>query len=1261
MVFEKASDDKYHTFWNTKDIDLEKSHKKDEDYLKEYKETIDSLSDSEDRTMYKQEAFYKLQRKGSDILKDSVSITDDADTQVQKLGNAYAAAKSKTSGFSGALGKLKGMASGVVASLANMAVTLGISLAVQAVISGITYLVQKDGELRKAAYESSQALKEENKSLEDYKSKITELKDALADSSLTEAESYNTKQQLLSVQDELAEKYGTQFGAIDLVNGSLKEQIGLIDEVIRKNNQDWKIKNQEGVNSNLDNVLADLSNSNILMPNGTYAGLKFSGGIDEASRNLSGEIASFARGRLGADYEAGSVIFNVKTKAELKSQMDELYAFVEDYGEQHQIDVSKTLGSISEAHNYWFDENYENAKKTIDTWAEIEAQENERYKSLYSSVTEARNKYEEAVKDGNQNAQKQSVQTMSSLYKEFQNKEKDWLKTDASGKFADKESAAIAQHFQEIFDEWNNKTVTLRFQMDFKNDKNDIKKNLETAVKNWSGDKAATDVDLQSLYKKLDNRNGFVTGGSAEEELYKNLKIAAEQYSMEVGELISVLVELGVVQSNVAESTPKEYSFTSLLDSESESLKALITQLGEIQSAYQTVQSAISDYNQTGVLSFANLEKIIKLGGEYTSSLIDENGKLSLNEAAYKNLATAKLNKIKIDVINNAIDNVSKLSDEAAAVAYLKDKTNELCESEKDAAKAALENVLASKLAQGGNTAKAAQAIKEQTENMLSLIDAATSSLDINTGLTLGSSNATDEYTQSLQDNNKALEKRKSSLDEQKKALDAVKSADEAAVKALQTDYDNINSLIEQTTALIKHEQDVLKEKYQTEIDGIKDANDAYQKKVDQMKETIDLQAQEIQNQEELSEKQKTVSDIQREMAMLSGDTSAVAKNRRDELASQLSDAQYDLNQTVGEQTREKQKSALDAVAEEHQKVTDIQTEALQKRIDSIGDYLSREGDLRRDAMTRIDGDSQRLYGELLSYNLTYTSTTKEQFDYMWNAAITSLNAYNYAHVGTFAVMALLQTNIYTLNSRIADTERQITGVQSAIDGVSGSIDKNSKALSNYTDNLKEAAKAKESFSKLGNESLDSPTFSAYVNGTRYTTKATNSKDAVEDILNQYVSLNNPPKRDYEYFKKLISNNLRRYATGTRRSGKEVAIIGDDGQEFVLDQPARGQYAQLNNAAVFNARQTDELWSLSKDPMDYIQSKVFTSAASYLSSSSNVTNASTFQISAPITVNGSATREGVEALSRKLEMDLFPKMTKSIMNEMVKVGKTRFR
>lgn len=113
-------------------------------------------------------------------------------------------------------------------------VVAGISLVVGAVQK---YKAHMEA-LRQEAAENAKAYNESQATLEDYAEKITELKTALDKGTLTETEAYEAKKELYDIQTQLNESYGAAASGIDLVNGSLDEQIDKLHELsLEKANQ----------------------------------------------------------------------------------------------------------------------------------------------------------------------------------------------------------------------------------------------------------------------------------------------------------------------------------------------------------------------------------------------------------------------------------------------------------------------------------------------------------------------------------------------------------------------------------------------------------------------------------------------------------------------------------------------------------------------------------------------------------------------------------------------------------------------------------------------------------------------------------------------------------------------------------------------------------------------------------------------------------------------------------------------------------------
>lgn len=100
-------------------------------------------------------------------------------------------------------------------------VAAGISIVVGAVQKYKAHME----ELRQAAEENSNAFSDSTKVIDDYSTRISELRGKLADGSLSETEAYQAKKELYDIQTQLNAAYGESASGLDLVNGKLDEQI----------------------------------------------------------------------------------------------------------------------------------------------------------------------------------------------------------------------------------------------------------------------------------------------------------------------------------------------------------------------------------------------------------------------------------------------------------------------------------------------------------------------------------------------------------------------------------------------------------------------------------------------------------------------------------------------------------------------------------------------------------------------------------------------------------------------------------------------------------------------------------------------------------------------------------------------------------------------------------------------------------------------------------------------------------------------------
>ena len=147
-------------------------------------------------------------------------------------------------GLSGAVGTLGAKASGAGSALGGMFGNLGALLttpvgagaAIAAAVIGAGVLIYKgykkqQEELIKQATEATKSWDDTQTKIDEYKQKYIDLNKQLQNSNLSESEKIEIKRQLLALQNEITAKYGEQAKGIDLINGGLETQLGILSNI----------------------------------------------------------------------------------------------------------------------------------------------------------------------------------------------------------------------------------------------------------------------------------------------------------------------------------------------------------------------------------------------------------------------------------------------------------------------------------------------------------------------------------------------------------------------------------------------------------------------------------------------------------------------------------------------------------------------------------------------------------------------------------------------------------------------------------------------------------------------------------------------------------------------------------------------------------------------------------------------------------------------------------------------------------------------
>lgn len=302
-------------------------------------------------------------------------------------------------------------------TLASTAINVGLTIALSLVVKGIMHLAQASEEMSRKAAEATSKFKEQNESIEDYKTKITELRKSLSDQNITYEDARSKREELLEIQKDLIKSYGSEAQGIDLVNGSLDEQIKKLDEINAKKRQEWI--NEAGGTKALEKITKKVENfdkrANLI-------------GIDPATKEL---LKTYK----GVSFVGDTNV--IQFSGDVKTVRDTILQIQKDITESRkdlQVENDE-LRILYEKATELYDENWD----TYQTYLQTQILDDETGLDYYGKLTEAYKKYKEAKTLGNEQAVKEATNEYSALL------------TEISGKSEEEMSDSFKKYFENMY------------------------------------------------------------------------------------------------------------------------------------------------------------------------------------------------------------------------------------------------------------------------------------------------------------------------------------------------------------------------------------------------------------------------------------------------------------------------------------------------------------------------------------------------------------------------------------------------------------------------------------------------------------------------------------------------------------------------------------------------------------------------------------------------------------------------------------------
>lgn len=882
----------------------------------------------------------------------------------KKMGNDLITGKKNISDVSSAM-KTATASTKALEIAMNVFANVGFMLAITAVTKVISELAQAQSNAVEAAKEATSAYNDELLSIKDYKEKISELNEELNSGNLSYEETKTKRSELMSIQDELIKKFGTEKSAIKSVTEAIGGQVDALDNLNEKSYRDWIAKaddetiwtkllpwGKSGLDQAIDYMESkktisffDMANANSTTQD------KYQAPITDEIRSIQEEIDKTIQSKYNLEKEFAT--FKITgTPEEVKSQLEAIRqdyldlskdAFLKNGISSEYWDAyrSEAIDSINDVINQ-FDEGLEKHQETYKTYIEGMIKYDSEYSDEYATILRKRAELEEAENSGD--AEK------------IQKAKQEFMDAIASGITASESDENIKKYFESLYPELQAEFANWKFEIAINANTDNLKDEAEEIGKQYSA------TDLLDMV----NTEGVQEGEEAFNKLIDKAieyGVCTDNSSEEVQKLIDLLVELGIVQGNINSDVQHETQ-TSFEIPDAETLKQQISDLNSaidsIQSAYDTLNSAVEEYNSNGgQLSIDTIQSLLSLSDEYLACLQVENGQLSLNADAMAQLAQAKLDEAQATAVTQAMTELQAIANGEAAQsttnyitgnAALMDSLAQLSGSYEGVAQAAMTAAQAQELSAQISAASAKD--KTATENVMK-------GLDTKLKLIQSTKNAisTGNFASIAKKSSSSGSSSKSSKDELKEAFqaeyDLLKHNLEMEYITEEQYYNGVQALNEKYFAgkeeyldeYRKYEEEVykgLKSYYKSYCD---DMMDYYDKKLDASKmsykeycDSVSKMLANMHNSGKISDKDwydYTKTMLEKQKDAYDRALSAITRRLQKEIDAWQAkiDALNDQNDALNDQ-KDNMDSAIDAIT----RVYDAEIDRIQGIIDGLKD-----------------------------------------------------------------------------------------------------------------------------------------------------------------------------------------------------------------------------------------------------------------------------------------------------------------------------------
>lgn len=624
---------------------------------KEIVQTLNSIKDGTNSSYKSMDEYLTyLDSKGKGYIKNYVKenqnqvyVTDDV-IDTSRQARLEQLAYNETIRQSTLAFKAASIAKRIFSTLGNMAAMWALSKAISVVTDTIGELIHSEENLRQSASDLGSELSNNSSDIEGYKKKIEELKAIINDSSSSFDEVSQARADLMAIQDELIEKFGTEKGVIESITNAINGQTNALDELSKRSY--FQAKNKFNERTGGDKVADWLSFGNT--------------SDDRIQSNMDKMVSSMRYSFYELETTGNEVLDNLIAKSYGLNIVEDIYGdgkHFQVYGTLDEIQ-DKLYGIQELSQGFDLTTGFENSFTTIsndvdDALAKFKNlyeqyvlyekiltdNPDNQYDEQFDLINKAKEAYNEAVKSGNE----EDLKTSANEYAKTLQSAIDLAMGNYDYDVADYFKAMYPE-LQQMFGEW-------QFSLNFEPNTDGLQDKVADALDSIDG---VSDGTTSFSVEDIENFNPNV---ATQEQIdaYGELTNVAESYGLSVKQLIALLQTLGLIQSESYQQLVDKFGQDNIDKLSLEDLEIAYTIENAGNMTFEQLQAEIQKAKES--IS----EPIQSLSIPDTITHLNTNLKPAFDSlhAAYQNIFTddGTLDRSSIDILSTCDSIKSKLDE----------------------------------------------------------------------------------------------------------------------------------------------------------------------------------------------------------------------------------------------------------------------------------------------------------------------------------------------------------------------------------------------------------------------------------------------------------------------------------------------------------------------------------------------------------------------------------------------------------------------